>query len=113
MIIKFITFCLIFIVLGAGYIFFMQPAMLSQITNDVGKFIPAVKEIKGISTSKPDKVPEKLKSEVDKEVKKVETKAKEIKIGDVMTILGNAQKYIQDFRNFQEYLKKEAGNLGK
>jgi hypothetical protein len=113
MLLKFIFFCLIFIFAGGGYIFFTQPSMLNQMIQDIGRFVPAVKDIKGISTSENKKIPDKIKKEVDKEVKKTEKQAMDIKVGDLKNLLDNGQKYIKDFRDLQEYVKREAANLLK
>lgn len=62
--------------------------------------------MKGINTEKAENVPNKLKTEAEKKIKNT-------KISDLINIYNQAQKYANDFRSFQEYIKKEANNIIK
>lgn len=110
---KFIFFCLIFIVIGGGFIFFKQPSMINQIKKDASHFIPALKDVKGISTDKAGVIPGQLKSNIDKGLNEAQKQARDIKVGDLMDIVNRTQKFAKDFRQFQEYIKKEVENFGK
>lgn len=98
MIIKFIKFCLVFIVIGSGVILYKQPNLLSS--------VPGAQAVKGISTSKAVELPNQLKSEAEKQIKN-------IKISDLPGIFDQTKKFANDLRAFQDYIKKEAENLIK
>lgn len=106
---KFIKLCLIFILIGGGFILYKQ----GSVRNNIISYIRNLPNVKGISTSKGGDVPGQLKSQVDKGIKQAEKKATDTKISDLINIYNQTQKYAKDFRAFQEYIKKEAANLIK
>lgn len=106
---KFINLCLIFILIGGGFILYKQV----NIRNNIISYIQNLPNVKGISTSKAGDVPGQVKSQVDKGISQVEKQAKNTKISDLLNIYNQTQKYAKDFRAFQEYIKKEAANLIK
>lgn len=100
---KFISFCLVFILIGGGIILYKQPSLLSSVP---GLKNINFKSVKGINTDKAEEVSGKLKSEAEKQVMN-------IKISDLINIFNQTQKIAGNFRSFQEYVKKEAENLIK
>src|SRR4051812_25942492 len=107
MIIKFIQLCLLFILVGGGFIIYNQPAIRNQILGYANNYIPGLPDVKGISTSKTPEIPKQLKSGVDDTINQAQKKARDIKVGDLMDIANTAQKTIKDFRAFQEYIKEQ------
>ncbi len=106
---KFIKLCLIFILIGGGFILCKQ----ASVRNNIISYIRNLPDVKGINTSKAGDVPSQLKSQVDKGIKQAEKKATDTKISDILYIYNQTRKYAKDFRAFQDYIKKEAENLIK
>lgn len=95
---KFILFCLVFILIGGGIIFYKQ--------KNPHFSIPNIPSVKGINTSRAGEISNGLKSKAEKQVMN-------IKISDLVNIYNRTQKIASDFRAFQDYIKKEAGSLIK
>lgn len=102
MLVKFIKLCLIFILIGGGFILYKD----KSIRNNLLGYVQNLPSVKGISTQKASDVPNQLKSEAEKKVKNA-------KISDLISIYNQTQKFAKDFRAFQEYIKKEADKLIK
>ena len=104
MLLKFIRICIIFILIGGGFILYNQyPNMFTQ----------TQKAVKGISTNKSEEISNQLKREVGSGVNQVQKQALNIKFSDVYDFFNKGQKITGDFRTFQENIKKEIENLNK
>ncbi len=106
---KFIKLCLLFILIGGGYILYNK----SDVRNNIISYIQNLPNVKGISISKTEDVPDQVKSKVNEEINQAEKKVKNTKISDLINIYNQTKKIAHDFRSFQEYIKKEAANLIK
>lgn len=106
---KFISLCFLFILIGGGYILYKQ----SDVRDGIVAYIKSFPSVKGISVNRTEDVSSQLKSKVNKEISKAEKNITNTKISDIINIYNQTKKYAEDFRAFQEYVKKEAGNLIK
>ncbi len=107
MLLKFISLCLLFIVIGGGILLYNQPA----IRNNILTYLPQNKslpDVKGIGTEKAQDVTGQIKSDIDEGVKKVQGEALNLKVSDLVNIVNRGQKIAEDFRGFQEYIKAQA-----
>lgn len=112
MLLKFIIFCLLFIVVGGGFIAYKQPSIRERFVPYVQK-VPVPKEVKGISTSKAGKITNDLKSDLDDGVKQAQKQAMDLKVSDILNFINRGQKIAKDFRGFQDYIKEQVDNLIK
>lgn len=116
MLLKFIKLCLIFIIIGGGFILLKQSSVRNQIFShipNISKFASGLPAVKGISDSKFGSISGQLKSEFDSSVNQAGKQLYNIKLGDVIKFLNRSQKIATDFRGFQEYLKEQVANFGK
>ena len=118
---KFIHLCLIFILIGGGYILYKQPNLRNQAlkySHISVPNLPAVKGInlpavKGISTGKSGSISGQLKSEVNNTINSAEKQALNLKVSDLVNFFNRAQKIGKDARSFQDYVKQQLANFGK
>jgi len=104
MLLKFIRLCLIFILIGGGFILYQQHA---------GMFPQVQKAVKGISTNKSQEISNQLKKEVGSEINQAQKQALNINLSDVMNFFNKGQKITGDLRSLQENVKKDIENLNK
>lgn len=110
MLLKFIFLCLLFIVIGGSFILYRQPEFGSRISSYT-RYIPGLKEVKGLNTERAGSISGQLRSEFDKGVDDARKQALNLKVSDLMNYLNRGQKIASDLRGFQEYIKKEVENF--
>ncbi len=113
MLLKFIRLCIIFILIGGGFILYNQQVVRDRITPYVSMLPQAQKSVKGINTNRSEEITNQLKKEVDSGINQAQKQALNIKVSDVYNFFNKGQKITGDFRAFQENLKKDIGNLNK
>ena len=113
MLLKFIRLCLIFILIGAGFILYNQQIVKDKITPYTNIFPQAQKAVKGISTNKSEEISNQLKKEADSAISQLQTQALNLKLSEVINFFNKGQKITSDFQTFQKNLKKDIENLNK
>ena len=107
MLLKFIWFCIIFILIGVGFIFYNQQHL------SVNMFTQAQKAVKGISTNKSEQISNQLKKEVDNGISQAQKQVFNLRFSDVYIFFNKGQKITGDFRAFQENLKRDVEDFNK
>ncbi len=71
------------------------------------------KQVAGLQTKRGEQITNQLQSDVQNQMDTVKKQALNVKVGDVIELLGRAQKIIHDAQTFEEYIKEQIDNLGK
>ena len=94
MLLKFIRICIIFILIGGGFILYNQQIVKDRINPYLNIFSQAQKSVKGISTNKSEEISNQLKKEVGSGINQIQKQALNIKLSDVINFLNKGQKII-------------------
>lgn len=107
MLLKFIWLCIIFILVGAGFILYNQHYF------SVNMFPQVQESVKGISTNKSEQISSQLKKEVDSGINQAQRQVLDLKVSDIYNFFNKGQKITGDFQSLSENIKKEIENFNK
>lgn len=123
MLLKFIRLCLIFILIGGGFILYNQQWVRdwvgSYFNSSIGDnmFSEAQKSVKGISTNKSEEITNQLQKDVGNGIDQAQKQVLNMRVSDIVDFFNKGQKISSDFHVFQESVKKDIEsqieNLGK